>query len=160
MIIWKINFDYQTVNKMEFDPENPINKLCARGMQLEGEGSPAEAARLFQQAWKEAGNAHEKFTAAHYVARHQNGHAEKLEWDMIALKYASEINSPEIKSIFPSLYLNIAKDFENLGDAVKARENYMLANRYSTHLPEDGYGSLIKSGINQGIERLGRDDLI
>ena len=141
---------------MEFDPENNINQLCARGMQSEGEGNPDEAARLFRQAWDEAGNAIEKFTAAHYVARHQNNSAGKLEWDMLALKYALEIDSLKIRSVFPSLYLNIANDFENLGDHANARDNYRLARDYAMYLPEDGYGNMIRFGIDRGIERVGR----
>lgn len=127
-------------------------------MQLEGEGQPAEAAKLFYQAWNEASNEKEKFTAAHYVARHQNSIADKLEWDLIALQFALAIDSPEIKSVFPSLYLNIAKDLEDLGDLAKARENYHLALGYTLYLAEDGYGNMIKAGINKGIERLNEQD--
>jgi hypothetical protein len=35
------------INKMLFDPENPVIKLCAEGMRLEGEGKPAKASALF-----------------------------------------------------------------------------------------------------------------
>jgi len=48
---------------MQFDPENPIIKLCAHGMQLEGEGKPDEASATFLQAWEQAANDFEKFTA-------------------------------------------------------------------------------------------------
>lgn len=140
---------------MYFDSDNPINQLCAQGMQLEGEGNPEEAARLFYQAWNEASNATEKFTAAHYVARHQNSVVDKLKWDTIALQHALEIDDQEIKSVYPSLYLNIAKGFEDLGDLAKARENYQLALSYTLHLSaDDGYGNMIKAGINRGLERL------
>jgi hypothetical protein len=73
---------------MQFDPENPVNKLCVQGMMLEGEAKPAEAAALFLPAWEIAANATEKFTAAHYVARHQKSVADKLHWDETALSYA------------------------------------------------------------------------
>lgn len=33
---------------MQFDPDNNIIKLCAKGMSLEGEGKPGEASELFQ----------------------------------------------------------------------------------------------------------------
>jgi tetratricopeptide (TPR) repeat protein len=144
---------------MPFDPENAINKLCAQGMQLEGEGKPAEAAALFNQAWKEATNDKEKFTAAHYVARHQNSISDKLKWDIIAVEFASKIKEEEIKSSYPSLYLNIAKGFEDLGDPAKALEHYQLAVNYTSYLPQDGYGSMIKSGIVKGIERLQQNNL-
>jgi hypothetical protein len=139
---------------MLFDPENSINKLCAKGMQLEGEGKPEEAAKLFYLAWEEANNNEEKFIAAHYVARHQNTMADKLKWDTIALSFAMQIDSPDIKSVYPSLYLNIAKCFDDLGESTKAKENYNQALNYSQYLTSDGYGKMILSGINKGLEQL------
>lgn len=143
---------------MPFDPENSINQLCARGMQLEGEGRPEEATKLFCQAWDEATNELEKLTAAHYVARHQNSTAEKLKWDKTALEFACQIHSPEIKSLYPSLYLNIAKDLEDLGEFPEAMEHYLLALSYVMYLPKDGYGRMIIAGINKGIERVKTTD--
>ena len=49
---------------MQFDPDNNVIKLCARGMGLEGEGKNEEAYIMFQQAWNEATDDFEKFTAA------------------------------------------------------------------------------------------------
>ena len=63
---------------MKVDQENPVNKLCVLGVMLESEGKVLEAAALFLQAWEEATNAAEKFTAAHYVARHQDTITDKL----------------------------------------------------------------------------------
>ena len=57
---------------MQFDPENLIIKLCAHGMQLEGEGKPDEASAVFHQAWEQATNNFEKNlrnrTVAHIFA--------------------------------------------------------------------------------------------
>ncbi|MFD2873714.1 hypothetical protein ACFS5N_14605 [Mucilaginibacter ximonensis] len=139
---------------MQFDPENNINKLCALGMQFEGEGKPEEADRVFQQAWNEAANAIEKFTAAHYIARHQTSVADKLKWDEIALNFALSVDGNEIKSVYPSLYLNIAKCHEDMGDIGKAIENYQLALNFTSFLPNDGYGKMIKAGVDNGIARV------
>jgi rifampin ADP-ribosylating transferase len=139
---------------MQIDPENKINKLCGDGMMLEGEGKPNEAAKLFQQAWAEAITDQEKFTAAHYVARHQESVADKLKWDQIALELAIGIGGDAVKDTYPSLYLNVAKGHEDLDDLSKAYENYSLALRFSAYLPEDGYGNMIKAGINKGMERI------
>jgi tetratricopeptide (TPR) repeat protein len=139
---------------MQFDPENPINKLCAYGMQLEGEGKPEEAAQAFVQAWSQATNNKEKFTAAHYVARHQKTIADKLQWDQTALDLALLIDDEALQSLYPSLYLNIAKGYEDLNDFSNARANYQLALQYTSSLPDDGYGKMIKSGITKGIERV------
>jgi rifampin ADP-ribosylating transferase len=55
---------------MEFDPRNNVVALCVQGMGMEDKGKPEEASRLFLQAWNEATNDFERFTAAYYVARH------------------------------------------------------------------------------------------
>ena len=139
---------------MLFDPENHVNILCAEGMLLEGEAKPEEAALKFQEAWSEAINDAEKFTAAHYVARHQNDVADKLKWDETALDLAMKIDGDDIKGAYPSLYLNIAKCHEDLKDFIKARENYLLALSFTDFLHDDGYGNMIKAGINNGIGRV------
>ncbi len=139
---------------MHFDTSNKIVKLCAKGMELEGQGRKTEALNVFKQAWNEASNDFEKFTAAHYVARHQENVAGKLEWDETALQLALKINDDSIKAALPSLYLNIAKCHEDLNDFKNARINYDLALSFSNLLPNDGYGNMIKGGIINGIERV------
>ncbi len=138
---------------MEFDPENPIVQLCGNGMLLEGEGKPEEAAQLFQEAWQKAANAQEKFIAAHYVARHQPDTAAKLKWDTTALDFALQIAGEEIKATYPSLYLNIGKCHEDLGDPQNARKNYQLALSFTPFLAPDGFGDLLKRGIAAGLKR-------
>lgn len=139
---------------MEFDPNNHIVKLCAQGMEMEGKGRPEEASKLFLQAWNEATNDFEKFTAAHYVARHQKSVTDKLKWDETALQLALKIDLDTVKGAFPSLYLNIAKCHEDLLDFAKAKKNYDLALSYANLLPDDGYGKMVKAGIKTGIERV------
>lgn len=139
---------------MQFDPDNNIVKLCAKGMSMEGEGKKEEAFRLFQLAWDQASNALEKFTAAHYVARHQVSVEDKLKWDEKALNSALKIDDDRIKGSYPSLYLNIAKCYEDLGLFNKAKENYELARSFVDYLTDDGYAKMIKSGIANGIERV------
>jgi len=139
---------------MLFDQQNPINQLCAQGMQLEGEAKPEEAAKLFMQAWNEAANTAEKFIAAHYVARHQGSVADKLKWDETALNLALELDNPEVNGALPSLYLNIAKCYEDLKDFDKARANYQSALECTKFLLDDGYGNMIRSGIKNGLDRV------
>ena len=139
---------------MQFDPDNNVVKLCAQGMEKESEGKADEAARIFLQAWNEATKDFEKFTAAHYVARHQKTVADKLKWDETALQLALKINNDTVKGTLPSLYLNIAKCYEDLNDLDKAKKNYQLALSFLNLLPDDGYGKMIKSGIKNGIERI------
>jgi rifampin ADP-ribosylating transferase len=139
---------------MEFDQSNNVVKLCTQGMDMEGKGKSEEATKLFLKAWNEAASDFEKFTAAHYVARHQKSVADKLKWDKTALDLALKINDDTVKGIFPSLYLNIAKCYEDLGDFDNARKNYQLALSFTSLLPGNGYGNMIKNGINNGIKRV------
>jgi tetratricopeptide (TPR) repeat protein len=109
---------------MHLEPDNKIVKLCAQGMDLEGEGKNEEASKVFLQAWEQASDDKEKFTSAHYVARHQQSVADKLAWDEIALNRALKIKDDSVKGAYPSLYLNIAKGYEDLNEFEKATKNY------------------------------------
>ncbi|AEE48609.1 hypothetical protein [Haliscomenobacter hydrossis] len=139
---------------MQFDPNNPIIQLCVEGMRLEGEGKTAEASELFQRAWEESSNDFEKFTSAHYVARHQQSVEDKLKWDEIALISALKIHDESMQANYPSLYLNVAKGYEDLQDFDQAIKNYHLAQSFIHFLPDDGYGQLVKNGIANGIIRV------
>ncbi len=123
---------------MEFSPFNNVVKLCLRGMDMEEKGQPEEAIKLFLQGWDEATNDFEKFLAAHYVARHQKTVSDKLKWLETTLEYALKINDDTVKSAFPSLYLNIAKCYEDLGDTEKSKENSELATLFKENPSDRG----------------------
>lgn len=139
---------------MQFDPENKIVKLCALGMEQQGLNKPEEAATLFEQAWNESENDLEKFISAHYFARHQKSIEDKLKWDETALRHALKVQVVDVTGGLPSLYLNIAKGYEDLKNFEKAKLYYNEANTFAALLPNDGYGKLLRSGINSGLERI------
>jgi rifampin ADP-ribosylating transferase len=109
---------------MQFDPNNNVIKLCVQGMGMEEKSRPEEAGSIFLQAWNEAANDFEKFTAAYYVARHQNNVRDKLKWLETSLQFALKINDVTVKAAFPSLYSNIAKCYEDLNDLGNAKKNH------------------------------------
>lgn len=139
---------------MSFDPTNPIIQLCVKGIEMEAE-STEQAKTLFLQAWSLAATDIEKFTAAHYLARHQDSAAQKLAWDLKALQLALQIQDDSMTSSYPSLHLNVGKGFEDLGDLDQAKHHYQLALSHSHHLPTDGYGTMINQGIENALKRLG-----
>jgi len=126
----------EKIIKMEFDPNNHVVQLCLKGMALEEKDKPKEASKVFLQAWNEATNDFEKFISAHYMARHQENVIDKLKWLETALQYALKINDDSVRTAFPSLYLNIAKCYEELHDADNAKKNYDLSISF-THNPSD-----------------------
>jgi Rifampin ADP-ribosyl transferase len=121
---------------MEFSPNNNIVKLCLQGMAMEDSGKHAEAANLFLQAFDEATNDFEKFTAAYYIARQQKGATDKLKWYEAALRFAIKTNDDNVKSAFPALYANIARCYEQLGYDSNAKKNDELALAYK-NTPSD-----------------------
>ena len=123
---------------MEFNPNNNVIKLCIEGMGMEEKGKPGEASRLFLRAWNESTNDFEKFTAAYYVARHQKNVSDKLKWLETALQFALKINNDTVKGAFPSLYLNIAKCYEDLSDPDNAKKNHELAISFTDKLSDNG----------------------
>ena len=123
---------------MEFDPANNIIKLCVQGMDMEGKGKPEEAGRIFLQAWNEATNDFEMFTAAYYVARHQKNVRDKLKWLETSLQFALKINNDSVTSAFPSLYSNIASCYEDLSDVDNAKRNHELANSFRNDPSDNG----------------------
>jgi rifampin ADP-ribosylating transferase len=123
---------------MEFSPSNNVVKLCVQGMGMEDKGEPEEASRLFLQAWNEATDDFEKFTAAYYVARHQTDVRDKLEWLETSLRYALKINDLTVKAAFPALYTKIAECYEDLGEFGNAKKNRELANSFSGDPSDNG----------------------
>ena len=123
---------------MEFDPRNNVIRLCVQGMYMEGKGEPVEASRLFLQAWNEATNDFEKFTAAYYVARHQDKAPDKLKWLETSLRFALNINDESVEAALPSLYSKIAKCHENLNDFDSAKKNHELASSFTGTTSDKG----------------------
>lgn len=123
---------------MEFNPHNPIIQLCIQGMDMEAKNKAGEASKLFLQAWNQATNDFEKFTAAYYVARHQSNDRDKLRWLQTSLELALTINDVAVKGAFPALYSNIAKCYEDLGDTVNAKKNLELANSFADNPSDNG----------------------
>lgn len=121
---------------MEFNPNNPVVQLCIQGLDMAEKGKPEEAGSLFLQAWNEAANDFEQFTAAHFVARHQKDAGDKLKWLQTALQAALKINDNSVKAAFPALYLNMAKCYEALGDTANTKKNHELAVSF-TDKPSD-----------------------
>lgn len=123
---------------MEFNPSNKVIKLCIQGMEMEAEDRLEEASRIFLQAWNESTNDFEKFTAAYYVARHQETVRDKLKWLETSLQFALKINDVTVSGAFPSLYSNIAKCYQDLNDLDNARKNHDLANSFRVNPTDNG----------------------
>jgi tetratricopeptide (TPR) repeat protein len=123
---------------IKFDPNNVVIKLCMSGMNLESSGNIEEATTMFSKAWHEATDDYERFIAAYHLVRRQKSITDKLKWMETSLQCALNINDENVKSAYPTLYLNIAKCYEELGDSDNAKRNYELSNSYKGAPSDEG----------------------
>ena len=141
------------------DENNPVMKLCAEGMQAEGEGRSEAARQLYERAWVESSDDFEASAAAHYLARQRPSAEETFRWNEEALKRADSAGTAgdeRVEIFYPSLYLNMGNSHEVLGDLDAARRCYETAAKSAEDLPDDGYGNLVRRGIEGGLGRIGR----
>jgi len=143
-----------TGEEQAMDTKNPVVRLCAEGMELEGR-DPAVAKRRFDEAWGLASNDYEACVAAHYVARHQETPEATLHWNQVALDRARATTFPQVAGFLPSLHLNLGKSLEDCGQIAPARLQYELARATVKHLPDDGYRQFVEGGIERALARVG-----
>jgi tetratricopeptide (TPR) repeat protein len=136
------------------DPDNPVVKLCAEGMQAESSGRLDEARERYEQAWTEHSNDYEACIAAHYLARHQSSVEAELEWNRVALAKAARVDADLVSGFYASLYLNLGHSCEKTGDMDAARENLRLAEHHLEAVPDGRYKEIVRGGIENAQERL------
>ena len=135
------------------DPSNPVVALCAEGMSREG--TPADALRLFEQAWALRRDDYDAAIAAHFIARHQPTLAATLHWNMLAIRHAEAVSDGRASALFPSLYLNLGDAQANAGDVMAGAESVRHAAAHLAALPRDGYREFVALGIRRLAARLG-----
>jgi hypothetical protein len=108
---------------VDVDPDNPVVRLCARGMQAECEGRNDVARRLYEQAWTEGTDDYDACIAAHRLAQHQDS----LRWNQVALNHADTVGDERVRGFYPSLYLHRGHAHEQLCDRDQATKYHQLA---------------------------------
>jgi hypothetical protein len=109
------------------DLSNPIIQLCMAGTRAEFEHRLTDASVLYQQAWEVRTDDYEACIAAHYVARFQDSAEESLRWNQMALEHADAVKDERVKDFYPSLYLNLGRSYELVGNPSEAQKYYELA---------------------------------
>ena len=148
---------------MHLDPDNQVVRLCVAAMQAEAENNFAEARALVEQAWAARQSDLDACIAAHYCARHQDTFERILHWNETALRYAEAVSRTAlddgttegkgaINAFYPSLYLNLGKSHEDLGDPNTARHYYQLAQEHLQLLAGE-YGEVVCRGVAAGLQR-------
>lgn len=119
------------------DLTNPIIQLCMQGTHAEFENRLDDARTLYQQAWELHSDDYEACIAAHYFARFQESPEETLHWNQLALERANAVNNDSVRDFYPSLYLNMGRSHEVLGNDEEAKTYYELAVKLGViHQPD------------------------
>ena len=135
------------------DPTNPVVALCAEGMAREG--TPAEARRLFEQAWVIRRDDYDAAVAAHFIARHQPTPADVLHWNALAVQRAEALQDGRAAELMASLYLNLGDAHANVGDVAAGAEAVRRAADHLAALPPGGYREFVAMGIRRLAARVG-----
>jgi hypothetical protein len=113
------------------DLNNPVIQLCLAGTRAKFEGQLDAARAFYQQAWEAARDDYAACVAAHYVARLQTKPEAALHWNEESLARANAVARVEgderVRSFYPSLYLNLGRSYEVLGNEAEAQKYYALA---------------------------------
>jgi hypothetical protein len=107
--------------------DNLVVKLCIEGTRAEFEGRPDDARRVYWQAWEAVTDDYEACIAAHYVARFQENPGDALRWNLEALARADAVRDDRVESFYPSLFVNLGRSYELLGNELEATHYYGLA---------------------------------
>jgi hypothetical protein len=136
-------------------------------VQLSHQGEREAARHQFAEIWDEiggeGGDPLHRCTLAHARADVQDDVREELVWDQRALAAADLITdaraaqaglSLPVAGLYPSLHLNLSECYRKLGNLARAREHLRQAQATIGVLGDDEYGSLIRAGMEQVVERL------
>lgn len=148
---------------------DPTLTRIGQGVQLHHDQGQREAARqLFAEIWNEIGGENgdplHVCVLAHAMADVQDDVRQELVWDQRALAAADLITDERaaqagvalpVAGLYPSLHLNLGECYRKLGDLDRAREHLQQAQATIGALGDDGYGQLIKGGLERLAEQLG-----
>ncbi|MEO7503186.1 MAG: hypothetical protein ABIW94_11160 [Gemmatimonadaceae bacterium] len=141
---------------MSIDGSSEVARLCAAGMNLDGE--PAAAQALFMQAWELRRDDYEASIAAHFVARHQASPEQSLRWNQLAVDHAEAVDDDRAQSLLASMYLNLGESLRVLGQCPEAMAAATRGLSCLEFLPAGGYRDFVERGLRRLEKRLSQVD--
>jgi Tetratricopeptide repeat len=143
-----------------------VMERIGEAIALQQRGDQGEAARRFAELWEQIGpdgDPLHRCAVAHYMADAQDDPGEELRWDLRALEAADSLTEERaaayhpalaVGGFYPSLHLNLAEDYRKLGRLEEAHAHLTSARAAVAELPDDGYGSFVRGGIERLADRL------
>ncbi len=143
---------------------DPVLTAVGRAIQLTATDPNLARVRL-RQLWTqigETGDPLHRCAVAHQLADLCPGPAEELAWDLRALAAADEITPERAAAagmsgpagLYPSLHLNLGEAYRKRGDRDPARRHLDLGLAAVGALGDDGYGAMIRRGLQGLADRL------
>lgn len=137
------------------------------GIALRERGERVAARDLFAQVWSdiggENGDPFHRCALAHSMADVQDDVHEELAWDLRALAAADLLSDERaarggvagpVAGFYPSLHLNLGECYRKLGELDRAHEHLDQGRASVLALGNDGYGQMIKNGLDRLADRL------
>jgi tetratricopeptide (TPR) repeat protein len=132
------------------------------GIELQQRGEREAARRMFAELWDEIGgeegDAFHRCAIAHSMADARDDVNEELHWDLLALDAADVLSDARaaeggvavpVAAFYPSLHLNLGECYRKLGNVERAREHLRQGQASVGALPEGGYSTMIRGGLDR-----------
>ncbi|MEV8329832.1 tetratricopeptide repeat protein [Streptomyces niveus] len=145
---------------------DPVMTEIGRGMELGQRGERDAAREVFAGVWDRLGADGDPFhicALAHSMADVQDDPREELVWDLRALEAADLVSDERarlagvaspVAAFYPSLHLNLGDVYRRLGEWDLARAHLERGLDAVGTLDDNGYGQLIKGGLDRLAQRL------
>ena len=140
----------------------PTLVRIGEAVQLNHRGEREAARLLFAEIWDEIGGEQgdplHVCVLAHAMADVQDDVHQELLWDHRALTAADQLTDDHVvqagvalpvAGLYPSLHLNLGECYRKLGDLDHARAHLRQAQASIGVLGDDGYGQLIRGGLDR-----------
>ena len=138
----------------------------SQGIGLGQAGERAAAREVFSDLWDRIGADGDPFyrcAVAHSMADVQDDLNDELAWDLRALHAADLVTNDRVReagvmspaaAFYPSLHLNLGEVYRKLGDLDRARFHLSQGQAALGVLGDDGYGQIVKGGLDGLANRL------
>ncbi|WP_374969512.1 hypothetical protein [Terrabacter sp. BE26] len=127
-------------------------------------GRSQEAREALADCWGATGEGDyaQRCVIAHYLADQQDCLTDEVTWDERALEAHQHVRDADLvplgimsaAAFAPSLHLNLGDGNLRLGNLEAARTHLEAARRAEHFLPCEGYGAMIRGGIDRLAHRL------
>ena len=121
-------------------------------------GDKPVARRLLTECWDRTSEQEhgQRCVLAHYLADAQDDLDAEIRWDETALRehgFLSDgdlapVGITSVEAMLPSLYLNVGDGYLRDGRYELACQHHEAGQLYTRHLAADGYGAMIRSGLD------------